>query len=56
MDKAPEAYVFCKNHTVGQAVANSLDLVHIVDPARLLPVPSGLIAAFPRSAGLVLKE
>ncbi len=52
--KAPETYVIFNNHPAGQAVANALELAHILRPGRRLPVPPGLLAAFPRLEELVV--
>ena len=48
--KAAETYVIFNNHPAGQAVANALELAHLLRPGRGLPVPPGLLAAFPRLA------
>jgi len=48
MAKAAETYVIFNNHPAGQAVANALELAHRLNPGRPLPVPPGLLAAFPR--------
>jgi uncharacterized protein YecE (DUF72 family) len=50
LQKAAETYVIFNNHPAGQAVANALELAHRLNPARRLPVPPGLLAAFPRLA------
>ncbi|OGR27491.1 MAG: hypothetical protein A2139_05115 [Desulfobacca sp. RBG_16_60_12] len=52
--KAAETYVIFNNHPAGQAVANALELAHILRPGRPLPVPPGLLAAFPRLKELVV--
>jgi len=49
-EQASETYVIFNNHPAGQAVANALELAHMLLPERGLPVPPGLIAAFPRLA------
>ncbi len=50
LDKAPEVYVIFNNHPAGQAVANALELLHILKPAYRPTLPAGLTAAFPRLA------
>jgi uncharacterized protein YecE (DUF72 family) len=50
-EKARETYVIFNNHPAGQAVANALELTHLLNPGRRLPAPLGLITAFPRLAG-----
>jgi uncharacterized protein YecE (DUF72 family) len=48
MDKAPQVYVIFNNHPGGQAVANGLELAHLLqDPAACQP-PHGLLESFPR--------
>ena len=54
--KARETYVIFNNHPAGQAVANALELTHLLNPGRPLPVPPGLLAAFPRLAETVMGE
>jgi uncharacterized protein YecE (DUF72 family) len=54
--KAAETYVIFNNHPAGQAVANALELSYLVNPGRPLPVPPGLLAAFPRLAETVMGE
>ena len=49
LEKTPEVYVIFNNHPRGQAVANALELSHILT-GRAFPLPLGLIAAFPRLA------
>ncbi len=46
-EKAPEVYVIFNNHPGGQAVANGLELSHLL-LKRKLPLPPCLPAAFPR--------
>ena len=41
---------------LGQAVANALELTYLLNPGRPLPVPPGLLAAFPRLAETVMGE
>jgi uncharacterized protein YecE (DUF72 family) len=50
MEKAQETYVIFNNHPAGQAVANALELAHLLTPERALKVPAGLLAAFPQLA------
>ncbi|HLD46799.1 MAG TPA: DUF72 domain-containing protein [Desulfobaccales bacterium] len=52
--KARETYVIFNNHPAGQAVANSLELIHLLQPGRKVSPPPGLIAAFPRLAQTTL--
>jgi len=54
MAKAVETYVIFNNHPAGQAVANALELAHLLSPAHRLPVPPGLLMAFPRLAETVM--
>ena len=54
--KAAETYVIFNNHPAGQAVANALELTYLLNPGRPLPVPPGLLAAFPRLAKTVMGE
>jgi uncharacterized protein YecE (DUF72 family) len=54
--KAAETYVIFNNHPAGQAVANALELAYLLNPGRPLPVPPGLLAAFPRLAETVMGE
>jgi uncharacterized protein YecE (DUF72 family) len=49
MGKAPEVYVIFNNHPRGQAVANALEMAHLLT-GRSFPLPPGLVAAFPRLA------
>ena len=46
MEKAPEVYVIFNNHPAGQAVANALQLAHLLT-GRTFILPPGLLAAFP---------
>jgi uncharacterized protein YecE (DUF72 family) len=50
--KAPEVYVIFNNHPAGQAIANGLELLHILQPDHRPTLPLGLLAAFPRLAHL----
>jgi uncharacterized protein YecE (DUF72 family) len=51
-EKAAETYVIFNNHPAGQAVANGLELLHILQPDYRPALPPGLVAAFPRLAKL----
>ena len=51
LEKAPEVYVIFNNHPRGQAVANALEMAHLLT-GRTFPLHLGLIAAFPRLAEL----
>jgi uncharacterized protein YecE (DUF72 family) len=51
MEKAAESFVIFNNHPAGQAVANALELLHILKPDYRPTLPAGLLAAFPRLAG-----
>jgi len=44
--RAPEVYVIFNNHPRGQAVANALELAHLLT-GRTFHLPQGLVAAFP---------
>jgi uncharacterized protein YecE (DUF72 family) len=46
--KARETYVIFNNHPAGQAVANALELFHLLHPDHKVSPPPGLLAAFPR--------
>jgi uncharacterized protein YecE (DUF72 family) len=48
--KTRETYVIFNNHPAGQAVANALELIHLLQPGRTVNPPLGLITAFPRLA------
>jgi uncharacterized protein YecE (DUF72 family) len=50
MEKAAASYVIFNNHPAGQAVANALELLHILKPAYRPTLPACLTAAFPRLA------
>jgi uncharacterized protein YecE (DUF72 family) len=50
MTKTRETYVIFNNHPAGQAVANALELIHLLTPTRPVSAPPGLLAAFPRLA------
>ncbi len=52
MAKAAETYIIFNNHPAGQAVANALELAHLLT-GRSFAVPPGLLAAVPRLAGLM---
>ena len=51
MEKAAASYVIFNNHPAGQAVANALELLHILKPAYRPALPACLTAAFPSLAG-----
>jgi uncharacterized protein YecE (DUF72 family) len=51
MDKAPDVYVVFNNHPQGQAVANALEMTHILT-GQTFALPPCLPAAFPRLADL----
>jgi uncharacterized protein YecE (DUF72 family) len=50
MSKARETYVIFNNHPAGQAVANALEMQHLLMPDRHMALPRGLVAAFPQLA------
>jgi uncharacterized protein YecE (DUF72 family) len=50
MEKARETYVIFNNHPAGQAVANALELQHLLMRDRHIALPQGLVAAFPQLA------
>lgn len=50
--KAPEVYVIFNNHPAGQAVANGLELAHLLG-GKKFALPPCLLAAFPRLAKMV---
>ena len=50
--KAPEVYVVFNNHPAGQAVANALELGHLL-LERQFTLPACLPAAFPRLRGIM---
>jgi uncharacterized protein YecE (DUF72 family) len=54
--KAAETYVIFNNHPGGQAVANALELAHMLSPGRRVIPPPCLITAFPRLAETVMGE
>jgi uncharacterized protein YecE (DUF72 family) len=56
MGMAKETYVIFNNHPAGQAVANALELAHILDPSRRSVIPQGLLLAFPQLAHLCLQK
>jgi uncharacterized protein YecE (DUF72 family) len=53
MEKTLETYVIFNNHPAGQAVANALELVHILKPTCQIGIPQNLLAAFPSLAETV---
>jgi uncharacterized protein YecE (DUF72 family) len=55
MAKARETYVIFNNHPAGQAVANALELAHILVPSRRVNIPPGLLAPFPRLAESLMR-
>ena len=50
MSKARETYVIFNNHPAGQAVANALELQHLLMRDRPMALPQCLVAAFPQLA------
>jgi uncharacterized protein YecE (DUF72 family) len=56
MDRAAATYVIFNNHPAGQAVANALELAHILSPDLRVSPPPSLLAAFPRLAETVLGQ
>jgi uncharacterized protein YecE (DUF72 family) len=48
MEKAKETYVIFNNHPAGRAVANALELSHILHPTRHVGIPQGLLSGFPQ--------
>ncbi len=50
MEKAKKTYVIFNNHPAGQAIANALELAHLLNPTRQAVIPQGLLAAFPHLA------
>jgi len=54
--KARETYVIFNNHPAGQAVANALELISLLQPSHKISPPPGLIAAFPRLAQTTLNS
>ena len=48
MEKTAETYVIFNNHPAGQAVANALELISLLQPGHKFSPPPGLITAFPR--------
>ena len=48
LEQARETYVIFNNHPAGQAVANALELGHLLAPGQTVKLPSCLVAAFPR--------
>jgi uncharacterized protein YecE (DUF72 family) len=51
LERAPEVYVIFNNHPRGQAVANALEIAHLLT-GRSFSLPLGLVHAFPRLAKL----
>jgi len=56
MAKARETYVIFNNHPAGQAVANALELISLLQPGHMINLPEGLRAAFPRLIQAALKS
>jgi uncharacterized protein YecE (DUF72 family) len=56
IEKARETYVIFNNHPAGQAVANALELAHILNPDHGVEVPANLLTAFPRLVSLHQQE
>jgi uncharacterized protein YecE (DUF72 family) len=56
MEKAAETYVIFNNHPAGQAVANALELIHLLQPDHQVSPPPGLLTAFPRLSETVLNS
>ena len=54
MEKTRETYVIFNNHPAGQAVANALELIALLQPGHKISPPPGLITAFPRLAQMTL--
>ena len=54
--KARETYVIFNNHPAGQAVANALELISLLQPGHKISPPPGLLTAFPRLAQTVLNS
>jgi len=48
--KAPDVYLIFNNHPAGQAVANGLEMSHLL-LGRTFTLPPNLVAAFPRLSG-----
>jgi len=49
-DQAKEVYLIFNNHPAGQAIANGLEMSHLL-LGRSFNLPLGLVAAFPRLSG-----
>jgi uncharacterized protein YecE (DUF72 family) len=56
MVKARETYVIFNNHPAGQAVANALEFISLLDPGHKVSPPPGLITAFPRLSDTFLNS
>jgi uncharacterized protein YecE (DUF72 family) len=54
MERAKETYVIFNNHPAGQAVANALELAHLLTGCTFT-LPPGLEAAFPRLSDLAAR-
>jgi len=48
--QAPDVYLIFNNHPAGQAIANGLEMSHLLQ-GRTFTLPSSLLAAFPRLSG-----
>jgi uncharacterized protein YecE (DUF72 family) len=55
LDKAPDVYLIFNNHPAGQAVANGLEMSHLL-LGRPFTLPLSLLAAFPRLTGCLGKS
>ncbi len=54
MAQTREVYVIFNNHPAGKAVANALELGHLLFPEQRVSLPPCLLAAFPRLAEAVM--
>ncbi len=50
LSQAPDVYLIFNNHPRGQAIANGLEMSHLL-LSRSFTLPLGLVAAFPRLSG-----
>ena len=50
LEKAPDVYLIFNNHPRGQALANGLEMSHLLQ-GRSFNLPLSLLAAFPRLSG-----
>jgi len=53
--QAPDVYLIFNNHPTGQAIANGLEMSHLL-LGRSFPLPLGLVAAFPRLSGCLTER